>query len=187
MKVDEIVSGELINPNIPEFNDPSHVCDMDGYQIMQDTWKGVLVFGILLPDNTPKSYLILEPEKEGKCTFREIYTLPEFRGSSLGAILLLAMKGKLGISLVLDKAEVVSDDARSLIQKMTNNGRIHPRLLDGTLLSPAKLKRIFAKFADDTTIIIEGHEINQPKFNKDRVIAERWYIRSYTGRERYDL
>lgn len=175
MNISEIFSGELLDPNIPVFNHSKHECDMDGFMIMSDLWNGYYVLGILDRDNTPKSYVIVEPEKNGLCKLREIYTLPKYRGQNLAATLLLSLKGKLGIRLLIDTDEVVSKDARVLILKMVRAGLLTPSLVDGTSVSYDRLDDIFSQFKSDYAIIIEGCSFMdwERRFRKDEILSER--------------
>ena len=178
MKMKEIVSGSLPIPNIPDFSKSTHECDMDGYKIMSTIWKGYYALGILDEHNNPMSYCIIESEKDGYNRFVEIYTLPEHRGKNLAAIILLALKGKLGIKLRIDPDDIVSKNGRSLILAMIKNGRLQPALLDGTKLSYDQVSDIFNELVKtDITLILEGHNIKYKKYDKDETLHPMWYIR----------
>jgi len=186
MRVSEISSGSLVNPNIPEFLNPVHVCDMDGFKIMQDEWNGYSVFGILADNNQPKTYVIVSPMNGSTYKFVEIHTIPKYAGQNLGAILLYALKAKLGIKLLLSKDEVVSLPARMLILKLVKNNRITATTVDGNLISISELNDIFSTLGDSPyEMILESQCSNQPKFNKDLILSERWYIRN-SENEIYD-
>jgi len=187
MNLEEIISGELGNPNIPIFSNPKHECDQDGYAIMSDIWNGYYVLGIL-DNNIPLSYVILEPEQNGLNKLREIYTDPKHRGNNLAAILLLCLKGKLGVRILLDKDEVVSENARGLILKMVKGNRLHASLPDGKKLSPIELENIFNNVSpSNISIIIEGHNFSdiEPKYRKDLILSERFHLR-YSNKELFD-
>jgi hypothetical protein len=186
MRLSEIASGSLANPNIPDFLNPVHVCDMDGYQIMHDTWKGYQVFGILDENNLPKTYIITSPVNESTLKFVEIHTVPAHAGQNLGAILLYALKAKLGIKLLLSKDEVVSIPARSLIMKLIKNNRLAATKVSGEPLSADEVINIMNTMGDSNhELILESQVSNQPKFNKDLVLSERWYLRN-SNSENYD-
>ena len=177
--IKEIKSGELNNPNIPDFTNAKHECDIDGYQVMSAVWNGYYVLGILDENNKPKSYVIVEPENNGLCKFREIYTDPIYRRLNLAAIILMALK-KLNIKLLLDVNEVVSDSARKLILSMVKNGRLQPSLLNGTTLSYNELKDIFdIAYSNKYSIILEGEKFMdwERRYRKDEVLSERWRLR----------
>jgi hypothetical protein len=181
MKFNEIVSGEMDNPNVPIFNNPEHVCDNDGYPIMTDIWNGYRIFGIL-DDQSGKtmSYVVLEDmHKDNLFHFWEIYTMPAARGKNLGGIILTALRGKLGIRLFIDKNDVVSDLGRSLILNLVKNNRIDVSSQGGVKLSYDDLKVIFDKPRCSNSLIIEGCEFMsyETKFHKDQILSIRWRLR----------
>ena len=178
MKITEIVSGSLLNPNIPDFSKSTYECDMDGYKIMSTIWKGYYALGILDENNNPMSYCIVEPEKDGYNRFVEIYTTPQHRGKNFAAIILLALKGKLGIKLRIDPDDIVSKNGRALILAMIKNGRLQPALLDGTKLSYDQVSDMFNELVKtDSTLILEGHNIKYKKYDNDETLHPMWYIR----------
>lgn len=188
MKLSEIESGELNNPNIPVFGNPKHECDIDGYEIMSDMWNGYYVLGILDDKNIPKSYVILEPENNGTNKLREIYTNPLYRGKNLASTILLCLKGKLNIRLLLAHDEVVSQDARKLILNMVKNGRLTAALSDGSPISTDNLEDIFSKFGKtDYDIFLESQSFMdwERRYRKDEILSERWRLRNNSN-ELYD-
>ena len=187
MRISEIDSGFLPTSNIPVFNNPHHECDIDGYKIMSSIWNGYYVLGILDTSNIPYSYMIIEPESNGTCKLREIFTDPQYRNKNLAAILLLSIR-KLNVKLLLSHNEIVSNSARQLILKMVKNNRLNAKLNNCTLLDYNSLSAIFNIIGKtDDSIIIESQQFLdwECRYRKDEVLAERWRIRDSTT-ELYD-
>lgn len=186
----EAVSGQLNNPNIPLFKNPVHQCDVDGYKIMGDSFAGKYAFGILDDKGVPMSYALVDPEVNGLHKLVELYTSPEYRGKNLAAIILMSLKGKLGVKLLLDADEVVSNDARNLILKMVANKKLHPTTLDGTPISYDDLKVMFSKFEKTDSIILEGITFMgwEKRYSKDEKLIRRIRLAGTENisRESYD-
>lgn len=176
MNINEIVSGKLTNPNIPDFTNHTKECTVDGYDIVSTTFKNCYAFGILDDKNTPMSYCLLKPAIKGLSEFVEIHTLPAYKGKNLAAILIMALKGKLGIKFLINKDDVVSQDGRNLLLKMSRIGKLSPRLLDGTLLAIDELEKIFNTLTDTPhALVFEGSKL------KDEIREDGlntwWYLR----------
>lgn len=177
--IKEIISGELRTPNIPDFTNAVYQCDTDGYKVMGTSYKGHYAFGILDDDGQIMSYILTEPEQAGLYPFREIYTMPNYTGKNLAAILFISMK-KIGIKLWLRPTEVVSIPARNVISKLVKNGRIKAFKMDNSPINYDELKLMFDKIgetSDELIIESSGFMDWEKRYRKDEILTERWRLR----------
>ena len=176
--ITEIISGELTNPNIPDFSNSTYECTTDKYDIMGCMWKGYYVFGILDKNNKPKSYCILKPPNNNISHFIEVYTDPQYRNKNLAGIIILAIKGRLGLKLLIDKTDTVSKSGRNLLLKMCKNGYLDPIDENGKKIPISDLEDIFNTLGQTNhSIIFEGAPLNKELFSNDPHHNTWWYLR----------
>lgn len=183
MKVNEILSGTLSDPNIPDFTHYEKECVTDGYEIVSTTFKGKYALGILDDNKQPMTYCLIDPAVDGINRLYEIHTLPEYRGKNLAGILLLALKGELGLKLMIDKNDILSVEGRRLLYNMCRTRKMSAKLHDGTQISLDNLKEIFNDtFDNDYTLIFEGAMLKR-EIDPDRQgkINSWWYLRTLDG------
>lgn len=181
MNITEIISGTLAVPNIPDFSKATKECVTDGYDIMSTTFKGKYAIGIVDDNGAPMSYCLLDPSNNGLNRLYEIYTASNYRGRNLAGIILMALKGELGITFFIEKDDVVSDDGRRLLVNMCKAGKLTAKLGDNTPITFMQLQDIFKNpITNDISLIFEGHELRRElDENRQGKINSWWYLRDH--------
>jgi hypothetical protein len=179
MKINETENGYLPLHNEPDFTNAEKACVTDGYDIMITTFNGKYAAGILDERNAPMSYCLLDPEVGGLNRLYEIYTKPEHRGKNLAGILLLALKGELGIKFLVNGNDILSQNGRTLLFNMCNMGKLKPRLEDGTTITIQQLKEILTDTKDNNyALVFEGNMLRRElQESRQGVINSWWYLR----------
>lgn len=173
--------GMLPNANIPSF-DPRYskvVGKFDGYDIWGSReLPGFDTFGIIENNYVVAICRIGADGKDGVHSFHEVWTAPNRRGQGFATILMLFIIRKLGIKLLINKDEVVSDDSRAMIWKCLNNHKYKMYRINGTLIDFDEAKKIlFTLGQTDDEVILSETKLNFELFSDTKIDSlSTWYF-----------
>ena len=162
--------------NLPTF-DPMYA-KVVGTQDGKDVWgsrekKAVEIYGFK-DDNEVLAYLCLSEESttSGAYDLRELWVSPKHRNQGLGSALILFLVQKLGLQLCLAKDEIVSDDARQVLWKLAERGKINV-FKNEKWLSSSELEAEFNdKSKNDSELVIKEMKRNVPLFGSKLILED---------------
>lgn len=174
--------GQLPHPNLPSF-DPKFskvVGVFDGY----DIWASREipnhdVYGIR--DANGDVLATCRFSSSGKNNiraFREIWTRDDKRGQGLATILMLFVMRKVGIKLLLQHDEIISDDSRAMIWKGLNNQKFKMYNVSGTVIDLPTANVILSTLGKtEHEVILAEDKLNFGLFSNKKIDSgTEWYF-----------